>query len=101
MYTVEPIFGNLKENTGIKTFLLRGIAKVKGEFNLMAIGHNLKKISNFINKNDIGIAEAMQKIQEIGIKRQREKLEEEGFSFVQRGRKHIRHLVMDYEKYLV
>lgn len=63
MYTVEPVFGNLKENTGIKTFLLRTIKKVKGEFNLMCIGHNLKKIVNYINKNDIDIAKAMQKIQ--------------------------------------
>jgi alkylated DNA nucleotide flippase Atl1 len=35
-----------------------------------------------------------------GIEKQREKLEEEGFSFVQRGRKHIRYHVEDYEKYL-
>jgi len=63
MFTVEPIFGNLKENSGIKTFLLRGIFDVKGEFNLMCIGHNLKKIVNFISKNNIPIALAMQKIQ--------------------------------------
>ncbi len=63
MYTVEPVFGNLKENTGIKTFLLRSIWKVKGEFNLMCIGHNLKKIANYINKNNLVIAKAMQNFQ--------------------------------------
>ena len=63
MHTVEPVFGNLKENTGIKTFLLRGISKVKGEFNLMCIGHNLKKITKFINKNNLIHAIATQKIQ--------------------------------------
>jgi transposase len=63
MFTVEPVFGNLKENMNIKTFLLRSIWKVKGEFNLMCIGHNLKKISNFINKNDLVIAKAMQNFQ--------------------------------------
>ncbi|NCC41746.1 MAG: hypothetical protein EOM21_20505 [Gammaproteobacteria bacterium] len=63
MYTVEPVFGNLKENTGIKTFLLRSIWKVKGEFNLMCIGHNLKKIANYVNKNNLVIAKAMQNFQ--------------------------------------
>ncbi len=61
MFTVEPVFGNLKENAGIKTFLLRGMKNVKGEFNLMCIGHNLKKIKNYISKNHIDIAIAMQK----------------------------------------
>ena len=63
MFTVKPVFGNIKENTGIKTFLLRGLSNVKGEFNLMSIGHNLKKISNYINKNNIPIVIAMQKVQ--------------------------------------
>jgi hypothetical protein len=35
-----------------------------------------------------------------GIEAQREKLEKEGFCLVQRGRKHIRYHVKDYEKYL-
>lgn len=64
MFTVEPVFANLKENTHIKTFLLRTIWKVKGEFNLMCIGHNLKKIANYVNKNNLVIAKAMQKNQE-------------------------------------
>ena len=63
MYTVEPVYGNMKKNTRIKTFLLRGILKTKGEFNLMCIGHNLKKIAKFINKNCIDIATAMQNFQ--------------------------------------
>ena len=42
--TVEPVLGNLKKNLGYRDFLLRGIEKVKGEFNLMCIAHNLKKI---------------------------------------------------------
>ncbi len=62
MFTVEPVFGNIKENTGIKTFLLRGLSNAQGEFNLMCIGHNLKKISKYINKNGINIAIAMQKV---------------------------------------
>ncbi|MEE9502884.1 MAG: transposase, partial [Candidatus Aminicenantaceae bacterium] len=42
--TVEPVFGNLKKNLGYRDFLLRGLGKVKGEFNLMCMAHNLKKI---------------------------------------------------------
>jgi transposase len=39
--TVEPVFGNLKENLGFRRFRLRGIENVKAEFNLMCIGHNI------------------------------------------------------------
>ncbi len=42
--TVEPVYGNLKENLGFRGFLLRGLDKVKTEFNLVCIAHNLQKI---------------------------------------------------------
>jgi transposase len=42
--TVEPVFGNLKQNLGFRRFSLRGLEKVKGEFNLMCIGHNINKL---------------------------------------------------------
>jgi len=42
--TVEPVYGNLKENLGFRGFLLRGLEKVKIEFNLVCIAHNLQKI---------------------------------------------------------
>jgi transposase len=51
MHTVEPPFGNIKFNLGYRHFLLRGSKKVKGEFNLICIGHNLKKIMNFLIKS--------------------------------------------------
>ncbi len=44
MMTVEPVYGNLKENLGFRQFLLRGLEKVKTEFNLVCIAHNLQKI---------------------------------------------------------
>lgn len=47
LYTVEPIFGHLKYNLGYKNFLLRTLEKVKGEFKLMCIGYNLRKIFSF------------------------------------------------------
>ncbi len=43
-YTIEPIFGHLKYNLEYRSFLLRGIEKVKAEFMLMCIGWNLKKM---------------------------------------------------------
>jgi len=42
--TVEPVYGNIKQNLGFREFLLRGLEKVKTEFNLACIAHNLQKI---------------------------------------------------------
>ena len=42
---VEPVFGNIKYNLGFRQFVLRGLKKVKAEFLLMCIAHNLKKMS--------------------------------------------------------
>ena len=42
--TVEPVYGNIKQNLGFREFLLRGKEKVKIEFNLVCIAHNLMKI---------------------------------------------------------
>ena len=42
--TVEPVYGNIKQNLGFREFLLRGLEKVKIEFNLVCIAHNLQKI---------------------------------------------------------
>ena len=56
MHTVEPVFGNIKFNLGFRQFLLRGLLKVKGEFSLMCIAHNLKKIASYCCKNNIRIS---------------------------------------------
>jgi len=47
---VEPVFGNIKHNLRFRQFLLRGLRKVKAEFTLMAIAHNLRKIAKFLKK---------------------------------------------------
>jgi hypothetical protein len=47
LYTVEPVFGHLKFNLGYKSFLLRTLEKVRGEFKLMCIGYNLRKIFSY------------------------------------------------------
>ena len=40
---VEPVFGQIK-NSGFRGFGLRGKKKVAGEFSLVCVAHNLKKI---------------------------------------------------------
>ena len=64
MHTAEPPFGNLKHNLGYRSFLLRGLPKVKGEFNLMCIAHNLKKIVSFLTKKKTTMAKALTNIKE-------------------------------------
>ena len=44
MNMVESVFGHFKRNLGFRQFLLRGLEKVRGEFNLLCIGYNIKKI---------------------------------------------------------
>ena len=41
---VEPVFGQIKEAMGFRQFLLRGLAKVKAEWDLICMCHNLKKL---------------------------------------------------------
>lgn len=47
---VEPVFGNLKYNKGFKRFLLRGKEKVSIEIGLLALAHNLSKLTKKGNK---------------------------------------------------
>ena len=44
-WDIEAIFGNIKQNMGFKRFMLRGLEKVETEFGLIAMAHNLKKLS--------------------------------------------------------
>jgi transposase len=41
---VEPVFGQIKEGRGFRRFLLRGLAKIRGEWRLVCLTHNLLKI---------------------------------------------------------
>ena len=42
--TVEPVFGIIKSVLGFRQFLLRGIKKVSGEWNLVCVAWNLKRL---------------------------------------------------------
>lgn len=41
---VEPVFGQIKGVRGFRRFLLRGLAKVRGEWRLLCLTHNLLKL---------------------------------------------------------
>ncbi len=54
-HIVEPVFGHIKSVLGFTGFSLRGLEKVKAEFKIVAIAHNLKKISKYAYKGGIGL----------------------------------------------
>jgi hypothetical protein len=41
---VEPVFGQIKEARGFRRFLLRGLAKIRGEWGLVCLTPNLLKV---------------------------------------------------------
>ncbi|MFH1233280.1 MAG: IS1182 family transposase [Patescibacteria group bacterium] len=57
MSDIEPVFGNIIYNQKANNFLCRGKPKVKIEFGLACIAHNLVKISNWIKKEKKNIKE--------------------------------------------
>lgn len=42
---VETVFGHLKHNQGFRRFHLRGLQKVKAEWGLLSIAHNMQKLA--------------------------------------------------------
>lgn len=42
--SVEPVFGQIKEARGIRSFLLRGLERVKAEWSLICLTHNILKL---------------------------------------------------------
>ena len=41
---VEPVFGQIKQARGFRQFLLRGLSKVRGEWALVCLTHNILKL---------------------------------------------------------
>jgi transposase len=56
---VEPVFGQTKEARGLRRFLLRGLAKVSGEWLLWGTTHNLNKLWRYLKKQRLHEAMAM------------------------------------------
>lgn len=46
---VEPVFGQIKQARGFRQFLLRGLAKVRGEWALVCLTHNILKMHRICN----------------------------------------------------
>ena len=44
---VEPVFGQIKQGRGFRQFLLRGVEKVKIEWALVCLGHNILKMHRY------------------------------------------------------
>ena len=53
--TVEPVFGDMKENKGFRTFLTRGIEGVRTEFNIVCAARNIKKIWGYLLNKKRGV----------------------------------------------
>jgi transposase len=47
--TVEPVFGQIKAARGFRQFLLRGLAKVTEEWQLIGTAHNLLKLARAVS----------------------------------------------------
>jgi len=45
---VETVFGNIKQNYRFTRFRLRGLEKVSLEFRLVAMGHNMRKVTSIM-----------------------------------------------------
>ena len=48
---VEAVFGQIKHNRKFSAFLVRGLPKVKAQFQLVCIAHNLGKIMKYLGQN--------------------------------------------------
>ena len=46
METAEPVYGQMKEGRGLRRFCSRGLAKVRGEWALWCLTHNLLKLTS-------------------------------------------------------
>jgi len=44
---VEPVCGQIKEARGFRRFLLRGLAKIRGEGRVVWLTHNLLKLGRY------------------------------------------------------
>jgi hypothetical protein len=43
--TAEPVFGQMKDGRGLRRFRMRGLVKVRGEWALWCLTHNLRKLA--------------------------------------------------------
>ncbi len=66
-YTVEPVFGQLIWNSRKPSMSLRGLAKVQGEFLLMCLVNNVKKIVKKVSAGTVSLPGKYTKPIEMGL----------------------------------
>ena len=62
---VEPVFGQIKYNRNFMRFSVRGLSKVKTQFTIVCIAHNLSKIIGYMQENPEKLAEIYRKIADL------------------------------------
>gem|GEM_PF-2480336 len=55
-YTVGPVFGDIKWNSRKTSMDLRGSVKVRGEFSLLCLVHNVKKITKRVLEGTVSLS---------------------------------------------
>lgn len=56
--TVEPVFGIIKETMGFRRFSLRGLQQVRGEWSLVCMSYNLKRLFNLKTQRENSVQKA-------------------------------------------
>lgn len=56
--TAEPVFGQFKDGRGLRRFRTRGLAKVRGEWALWCLTHNLRKLVRVVREQRIAARRA-------------------------------------------
>ncbi|MDR1579005.1 MAG: transposase, partial [Synergistaceae bacterium] len=51
--TIEPVFGIIKHVMGFRQFLLRGIKSVRGEWCLVCMSWNIKRLHKIMNEKGL------------------------------------------------
>ena len=57
--TAEPVFGQMKDGRGLRRFRLRGLVKVRGEWALWCLTHNLRKLAGVLRGQRIAARPAL------------------------------------------
>ena len=72
-YTVEPVFGEIKWDGRKPSMDLRGSVKVRGEFSLLCLVHNVKKIVKRVLDGTVSLPGKYDKLIEEAVLGYREK----------------------------
>ena len=74
LYTVEPVIGNMKWNRRRIMMSLRGLEKVRGEFSLMCLVHNVKKVVKKVLAGSVNLPDKYSGLAHMAILRYREEV---------------------------